>query len=247
MPGTGSFARGDAARSVPDTLAEPYAKMVAQQRANNERQAAALGRQWQDRLRPQLSQARSQTATVMPLADRMYRGSGDDMADLRRQQAEFKAVTRDISRDNAWMAVPALAPVAIVAGLEGAAYVASRLAPPVARYVPNVTPWKWPPLRGDTWATRTGQRVHAELKNRVAQKPGWDPEPRVPLDNGGIIRPDVRTPYRMRPNGTKPEAYYMELKPNTPTGRAAAARAMKRYSVDGTKTRAIYYDRTPKK
>ncbi len=34
----------------------------------------------------------------------------------------------------------------------------------------------------------------------------------------------------------------MELKPNTPTGRAAAARAVKKYETTGVKTRQIYYD-----
>ncbi|WP_332765495.1 hypothetical protein [Phenylobacterium sp.] len=35
----------------------------------------------------------------------------------------------------------------------------------------------------------------------------------------------------------------MELKPNTPSGRAAAARAAKKYETEtGNKTRSIYYD-----
>jgi hypothetical protein len=34
----------------------------------------------------------------------------------------------------------------------------------------------------------------------------------------------------------------MELKPNTPSGRAAAARAVKKYEPTDVKTRPIFYD-----
>lgn len=37
----------------------------------------------------------------------------------------------------------------------------------------------------------------------------------------------------------------MELKPNTPSGRAAAARAMKKYEGTDVKTRPIFYDPKP--
>lgn len=40
LAGTGSYARGDQPRSVPDKLAQPLARMEAQQRAYNEKQAA---------------------------------------------------------------------------------------------------------------------------------------------------------------------------------------------------------------
>jgi hypothetical protein len=39
----------------------------------------------------------------------------------RRQQAEFARITRDIDEQNSWFAIPALAPVGAVLGLEGAA------------------------------------------------------------------------------------------------------------------------------
>lgn len=77
---------------------------------------------------------------------------------------------------------------------------------------------------------------------RVAKKPGWKPEPTLRLDDGRILRPDVRTPPHVRTPGEKPTPFQMELKPNTPSGRAAAARAVKKYEPTGVKTRPIYYN-----
>jgi len=218
--------------------------MVTQQRAYNEQQAAGLVRRRGGGVTPTPASTRS--ASVAPLADRMYRGSDADIAELRRQQAEFKKTERAISRENAWMAVPALAPVAAVMGLEGAAYIAGRLAPAVLQRAPLVLERADPYLRvGDNWATRAGRRARAALRERVAQKPGWDPEPTVPLKSGRILRPDVRTPSRLRTPGKAPEPFQMEHKPNTPSGRAAAARAVRKYEATGVKTRPIFYDPKP--
>ncbi|MCI3132916.1 hypothetical protein [Phenylobacterium aquaticum] len=49
----------------------------------------------------------------------------DDLVELRRQQTEFAQTARDIDKQNSWLAIPALAPVAAVLGIEGAA-IASR-------------------------------------------------------------------------------------------------------------------------
>lgn len=228
---------------MPDTLAQPYARTAAQQRTYNERQAEGL-----EKRSGAIARAPEPTGTgaVAPLADRMYRGSDADIADLRKQQAAFKETERAISRDNAWMAVPALAPVVAVAGLEGAAYIAGRLAPAVAREAPLVLQRADPYLRvGDNWATRAGRRAHAALKKHVAQKPDWQSEPTVPLKDGRVLRPDVRTPSRVRTQGKDPEPFQMELKPNTPSGRAAAARAAEKYKATGVKTRPIFYDPKP--
>ncbi len=113
LAGSGSYARGEQPRSVADPLAGPYARMAAQQRAYNARQAAEL-----ERRRRGAVPASARNVSVAPLADRMYRPSDDDVADLRRQQAEFRKTTGAISRENAWMAVPTLAPGAAVLGLE---------------------------------------------------------------------------------------------------------------------------------
>lgn len=235
MAGTGSYARGEQPRSVPDTLAEPYARMAAQQRAYNARQAAELAQRRSTVSRP-----------VAPLADRMYRPPDSDIAELRRQQAAFQKTERAISRDNAWMAVPALAPVVAVAGLEAAGALATRLAPAVVERAPLQLLERDPYLRvGDNWATRAGRRAHEAMKQRVAQKPNWDPAPKAHTTDGRLLRPDFGTPPRVRKPGADPEPFHLELKPNTPSGRAAAARALKKYEVTNKKTRAIFYDPKP--
>jgi hypothetical protein len=77
------------------------------------------------------------------------------------------------------------------------------------------------------------------MEVRVNAKPGWNGEQAVATKNG-LVRPDVRAPART-PNPDK--RFQMELKPDTPTGRRAAAKAVERYTKEtGNKTRAIYYD-----
>lgn len=245
LAGTGSYARGEQSRSVPDPLAGPYAKMAAQQNAYNARQEAELA-QRRGAKAGAVSEPTGARAAAAPLADRMYRPPADDVAELRRQQAEFKKTERAISRDNAWMAIPALAPAAAVLGLEAAGMIAARLAPAAIQRAPLQLVRREPYLRvGDNWATRAGRRAHAALKERVAQKPGWRSEPEVPMRDGRVVRPDVQTPPRVRAAGREPEPFQMELKPNTPSGRRAAERAVKKYEGTGVKTRPIFYDPKP--
>lgn len=170
-----------------------------------------------------------------------YVPSPEDLAEFRRQQTEFGARKRDLDRKNAWMAVPALAPAAVVMGLEGAAVITAGLARSLPKPPPLQLTGREPHLRvGDNWATRAGRRAHNQLKDKLRPKEGWDYEPR-PETKGPLMKPDAGTPAR------KPEApekrFYIELKPDTPSGRRAAAKAVKRYQ-EGTKqrARAIYYD-----
>jgi hypothetical protein len=215
--------------------------MAAEQRAYNERQEAQL-----DEGRRAATMAGSVTARSVeagPLAERMYRPPAEDIAELRRQQAEFKKTKRAVSRENAWLAFPALAPVGTVLVLQGAGAISAGLAPAAIRQAPLQFVKRDPYLRvGDNFATRAGRRAHAALRERIAQKPGWRSEPGVATRDGRILRPDVQTPPRLRPKGKEPEPYQMELKPNTPSGRAAAARAVKKYEATGIKTRPIFYD-----
>jgi hypothetical protein len=83
-------------------------------------------------------------------------------------------------------------------------------------------------------------RAHADLNARVAQKPAWKPQPTVSNEEG-VFRPDVGL--RVRDPVKTDSRFQLELKPDTPSGRRAAARAVKRY-VEGTgnKTRAIFYN-----
>lgn len=57
---------------------------------------------------------------------RLYAPPADDLPELRRQQAEFARVTREIDKQNSWFAIPALAPVAALVGLETAAAIGGR-------------------------------------------------------------------------------------------------------------------------
>jgi hypothetical protein len=237
LAGSGSYARGEQPRSVPDSLAAPYRNMVAEQRAYNARQEAAQGRPSGGA--PPTTAARR--GPTNPLAERMYRPPPEDVAELRRLQAEQKVRARAASRENAWMAVPALAPAAAVLGLEAAALIAARLAAPVVARGPLVLTEPMPYLRvGDNWATRAGRRAHRFYKDMARDKPGWEYEPRIAGADGRTLKPDLRGPART-PDPTARK--YVEVKPNTPSGRAAAARQVKTYE-EATKqmVRALFYD-----
>lgn len=176
-----------------------------------------------------------------PGFDRMYLPPAEDVEDLRRQQAAFKATERQIDRQNSWIAVPALAPFAAVLGIEGGAALAASLAGPAVRRAPLNLTQRDPYIRvGDNWATRAGRRAHRALEDRLKLKDGWDYEPRIPMENGRPLRPDVGTPHRS-PDPNK--RFYLELKPDTPTGRIAGAKQAKRYQ-EATRQRArvIYYN-----
>ncbi|WP_141653171.1 hypothetical protein [Phenylobacterium immobile] len=163
-----------------------------------------------------------------------------ELAALRRQQAEFAEIRRQIDRQNQLLALPALAPVAAVLGLEGAGLAAAMLAKPAISTGQLVLTRRMPPLRGETWATRAGKKAHAEMRARVREKPGWESERYTKTNDGGYVRPDISAPVRSQAkNG---ERFLMELKPDTPYGRKAAAKAVKSYEEwTGNKARAIFY------
>jgi hypothetical protein len=86
---------------------------------------------------------------------------------------------------------------------------------------------------GESVATKAGRQAHRELADRVSQKPGWQSEPRLQGADGKFYRPDVVTP----------SGRILELKPNTPSGRAAGARQIGIYEQQlGMPGRVIYYD-----
>ena len=74
-------------------------------------------------LRRQAEQANAQASASY---GRLQAPPQGDIAELRRQQAQFAQTTRDLDRQNSWMAIPALAPAAAVIGLEGAGMLAAR-------------------------------------------------------------------------------------------------------------------------
>jgi RHS repeat-associated protein len=89
---------------------------------------------------------------------------------------------------------------------------------------------------GETAATVAGRQAHRELAERVTQKPGWRSEPRMTGADGKTYKPDVVTP----------RGRIMELKPDTPSGRATGARQAASYSNQlGAPARTITYQPPP--
>lgn len=86
---------------------------------------------------------------------------------------------------------------------------------------------------GESTAAAMGRQAHKDLAERVLQKSDWQSEPRLLGADGKFYKPDVVTP-----NGR-----ILELKPNTPSGRAAGARQVRNYEEQlGMPGRVIYYD-----
>jgi hypothetical protein len=71
-------------------------------------------------------------------------------------------------------------------------------------------------------------------------KPGWEYEPNVPRLGAKPLKPDLGAPQRTPDPAVRK---YVEVKPNTPSGRVAAAKSVRRYEqATGQKVRALYYD-----
>lgn len=162
-----------------------------------------------------------------------------EMRELRRQQAAFKDVTRQLDHDNRWMAGIALAPIAAVGGLEALTFDAARqfLNPPGE---PLQLQGREPLLeRGETYYTRYGKRQHDLFREKVDAKPGWQSDPRVQTE-GGLRIPDAQAPVRA---SDRPK--FVDLKPDTPSGRYRGQKTIKNYA-DAGKTRIVYYPPPPK-
>lgn len=171
--------------------------------------------------------------------------SNEDLAELRRQQHALANAVLKPDAENSWLAFPALAALFALTLPEDAAAGLAGETLPEAGLTPLDLPERDPYRRvGDNWATRKGRRAHAAFKAKVQAKDGWDPEPAVKRPGQRPLRPDAGTPVR---NPEDPnERYYVELKPDTPSGRARGASAIKRYkAASGNRGRVVYYD--PKK
>jgi hypothetical protein len=168
--------------------------------------------------------------------------SDQELADLRRQQAQFGNTTRQIDIQNSWFAAPVLAAPLAVMALEGLGVLTAGAAGAEGKQAAKHFIEREPHLRvGDNWSTRAGRRAHANLENKLDAKDGWEYEPRLPRLGQRPLRPDAGTP--PRDPAFPDKRYYLELKPNTPSGRAAAARAVKRYQgATERKIRPIYYN-----
>lgn len=194
--------------------------------------------------------SRPATSVSAPAAGRMISFGGlrapaptdGELTELRRKQAGFGDITRKIDLQNAWFAAPVLAASALPFLPEAAArWVIGEGAPEAGQAITNFVGRDRYLRAGENYATKRGRQAHAWLEDRLASKPDWDYEPDVFRPDARPLRPDVGTPRRDPTDLNR--RYYLELKPNTPTGRAAAGRAVKRY-MDATnqKVRAIFYD-----
>ena len=169
--------------------------------------------------------------------------ASDELAELRRRQEAFHRVRSDLDVRNSLLAVPVLAAEAGLLGIGFGAVRTAAMAAPALRLATHLlTKKETYPKVGDFWATRIGRRAHKEMAERVRQKPGWDAEKGVNRLDGGKVRPDALGPIRPKA-GREQARFQMELKPNTPSGRRAAASQAKRYQDQtGNRTRGIFYD-----
>lgn len=85
-------------------------------------------------------------------------------------------------------------------------------------------------------AVQQGKDAHADFKDKTDAKPGWQSNPRLT---------DPQTGKTVIPDALSPSGKPVELKPNTPTGKAQGARQLVKYErATGQKGRVVYY--TPK-
>ena len=164
------------------------------------------------------------------------------VADLRSQQALFRREVDRVARGTRWMAAPALAPAVVVAGLGALEAAAGRALAQQAARQPLKFLEREPIKRGgDTYYTRIGKNAHRAFREKVRAKEGWDAELETIESDGRVYRPDASAPARDPLNPTS--RFRLELKPNTPSGRKAAAKAVSKYTDQlGDKTRAVFCD-----
>jgi hypothetical protein len=173
--------------------------------------------------------------------DRFYTGLQDprlgapldgDIEALRRQQADFARERERLDIQNSWLAIPALAPAAVAAGLEAAALLAPQA---ILRAGPLALSGKVAlPRGGETFFTMVGRNAHRYLDDIGSAKRDWVMNQLRTGKSGARIKPDAVNERRR---------YVVELKPNTASGRAAGARQLKRYGDEtGFKPRLKLYD-----
>ncbi len=88
-------------------------------------------------------------------------------------------------------------------------------------------------------AAAEGRAQHKDFAEKVKAKPGWKSEPTVK---------DPKTGKSVRPDAVTPSGRPVELKPNTPTGRAQGRRQLPgQERATGKRGRVVYYEPKRKK
>jgi RHS repeat-associated protein len=88
---------------------------------------------------------------------------------------------------------------------------------------------------GETADTIAGRQAHAEFAAKVKQKPGWQSEPSLT---------DPATGKTVKPDAVSRAGRPVELKPNTPSGRAAGRRQLPKYErATGKQGRVVYHNK----
>lgn len=89
----------------------------------------------------------------------LYAPPSDDMDAFFRERAEFSRLHRDLGRRNSWLAAPALAPVAVVAGAQIAGGLAARS---LASQIPK-GPLSF--VRYETWQRAAKERAEGAIRD----------------------------------------------------------------------------------
>lgn len=117
-----------------------------------------------------------QTSTARPMTPTAATGlrptQEDEMPKLRREQAAFKDVVREESGRNWWMAIPALAPMAVPLLAEGGALLAGRLAASQLNRAPLNLLGREPGLARAPLTETAKNALRATARKRVAQANG---------------------------------------------------------------------------
>jgi hypothetical protein len=88
---------------------------------------------------------------------------------------------------------------------------------------------------GETADTISGRQAHADFAAKVKQKPGWQSEP-------SLI--DPATGKTVKPDAVSRAGRPVELKPRTPSGRAAGRSQLPKYErATGKSGRVVYYNK----
>ena len=83
-------------------------------------------------------------------------------------------------------------------------------------------------------AIERGKTAHKEFADKVSNKKGWQSEPQSYID--------PKTGKKVVPDAVTPSGRPVELKPNTPSGRAQGARQIQKYQrATGKRGRVVYY------